>query len=138
MRLNWYQSPKDKAAAADRRRITRLLAQAQGGLCFWCGFEVAFGLDAALTLAQAEAPHRTIYQQKAAAKKMLASFEHLIPESQGGGITIANGACACAQCNQQRDKMSIDDARTYFRVLLQNGVHWRQVYRRRKQVYGGA
>jgi hypothetical protein len=64
-----------------RINLTKEACILQGGKCYYCGDKIHFG--------DGLSPHR-------------ATFEHMVPASQGGDISAANCVASCSTCNSLR------------------------------------
>jgi len=98
---------KEWIAGYTQERVIRLY-QRQNGLCGYCGTpdmflrsEVSKGFYIA---------HRPL----------MATFDHVVPDCQGGKVTMENGVCACSRCNTLKADLSLEEFFEHYDELLQN------------------
>ena len=80
----------------DVPKIRKQLYDAQNGKCGYCGTPDMF------LRADVSAKYYISH------KYLMATFEHIVPDSHGGKYEIDNGVCICAQCNILRGTMPIE------------------------------
>lgn len=105
--------------------ITQKRAFKQGWKCHLCGFEMARDAKHGVEILRAETLVITVPRVTGA--RIIATFDHVIPQSAGG--TRHNGKIACAWCNSFRGHLTIDDAHARFDAMLAAGLHPRQILR---------
>jgi len=97
---------KEWTAGYTQERVIRLY-QRQNGLCGYCGTPNMF-LRGEVS--------KKFFQGN---KNLVATFDHIIPDCEGGKVTMANGVCACSRCNTLKSDLSLEEFFEQYDVLYQ-------------------
>lgn len=81
------QTPKKQKGPANYPSRIELIYKRDKGLCFWCGKKVIL---------------------KHSSRKLMATKDHLMPQSKGGGHDIDNLVLSCGPCNSLKSNYLIN------------------------------
>lgn len=89
-------------------KMVKTMYEAQGGLCGYCGTPAMF-----IRTEVSEAYHTSH-------KLQMATFEHIVLDSEGGKYELENGVCICAECNTLRANRPLEEFFDNYDALLQH------------------
>lgn len=92
---------------ADVPGMVRQMYDAQNGKCGYCGTDKMF------------IRKHVTRRYWIANKHLMATFEHIVPDSQGGMYELENGVACCQRCNTLRGNMPIEEFFEQYDELLQ-------------------
>lgn len=87
--------------------LVKTMFDAQGGLCGYCGTPDMF--------IRAEVSKKYFISHR----RLQATFEHIVLDSEGGKYELDNGVCICAECNTLRSNMPLEEFFDNYDALLQ-------------------
>lgn len=87
-------------------KLVQTMFDAQNGSCGYCGVPMFIRSQV----------HQYYLNNN---KRMVATFEHIKPRSEGGYYTLNNGAAVCDQCNGLRGNLPLEEFFERYEELLQ-------------------